>query len=327
MKVTIKQIAEEAGVSTVTVSRVLHDPSLVKEASRKKIQSIIAKYKYSYTSPVRVKQKYIGIIIPEISNIFFAKIINSFILAFDEKFSDHELIFSYSYDSPEKEFQGLNFLLSQQCAAIIIIPSSRPLINPEFWLSQTTPIIWVERSWDSVPPRLGVLSNKETAAYEATITLAQHNIKSILLINGPVQLPTAQARTKGMEKGIQEYNLSPNQQKVLYGSFAWEHGYTSVKQEDLSQYDAIIAGNGTIAQGALQALYEKNISIPKDIAFISFDETASFHLSPISTIYFSGEEMAVELIQVLEKALVYKDFSHVYYLNAHKILRGSEFRA
>lgn len=324
MKVTIRQIAKEAKVSTATVSRVLNTPKLVKEANRKKIQAIITKYQYSYSSPIPHAQKYIGIIIPEISNIYFGNIIDSFLEKFYQFNGTHEILFYYSKDNPEKELQGLYFFLFQKCDIIIIIPTTKPILNPEIWNNLTIPVIWLERYWDSINVTLGILSNKESAAYDATISLIQNGCKSILLINGPEKLSTAQDRTKGLIKAIHEYNLSIKAQKISYGSFSWEHGYTSIKNENILDFDGIIAGSGTIAQGVLQSLYEKNISIPQKISFISFDETAVFHPTNISSVFFSGEEMAVELMQLINKIINNKIYNYIYYLNAHKILRGSE---
>ncbi len=327
MKVTIQQIAKEANVSTATVSRVIHSPHLVKEKNRKKIQAIISKYQYSYISPIsndKRNKRYIGLMIPEISNSFFAKIVDSFVTIFYKEFSNYELLFYYSSNDPEREFKGLEFFSLQKCEVIIVIPTSNPIHNPDIWNNISIPIIWVERCWDSIVAKYAILSNKEAAAYEATITLIENRAKNILLINGPDNLSSAIDRTKGFIKAIEEKNLQNNSHKISYGKFSWKHGYVSIKNEDMSLYDGIISGSGVITLGIIQALYEKNISIPKDISFISFDETADFNLTDVSTIFFSGEEMASELALLLKKVLNNNIDKYNYYLHAHKILRGSE---
>ncbi|OON99618.1 MAG: hypothetical protein ATN35_00080 [Epulopiscium sp. Nele67-Bin004] len=326
-KVTIKQIAEESGLSTATVSRVLHAPDLVKEESRQKIQNIINKHKYAYSAPIDKKSRYIGIIFPDMSNAFYAGILTPFVEAFHQNFPEHELIYYYSCDIPEKEFEGLNFFQRQQCEAIIIIPTTKYIVSPDVWNKSDIPIIWLERTWDAIKPLYAVFSNKELAAYEAVSSLLRNNIKSILMINGSKHLYTAQAREKGMVKAITEHNLNPENQYIEYGEFTWAHGYATIKNFNLSKIDAIIAGNHSTAQGALQGLMEKNISIPNDIAFISFDEIESFSSSNISTVSFSGKEMSMELVNVLEKILNGNLGTHIYYMNANKVLRGSEIRS
>ncbi len=230
--VGIKDVAEAAGVSTATVSRVLSNGLHVRPEVRKRVMAEVERLGYRpnlVARSLRAQQSNtIGLIVSDISNPFFTALSRAVEdTAYEQGFS---VLLCNTDEDPEKEAIYLNLMRDTSVAGAIMSPTRQTIAN--FADSNLPfPIVIVDRS----------VSNSD--------------VDAVLLDNVDALAP----KTEYMK------NIPP---KVDAGYAA------TLKMIDLGEPpDALFTVNSLIAVGALQAIRERNLTIPDDIALVTFDET------------------------------------------------------
>ncbi|MCG2790222.1 MAG: LacI family transcriptional regulator, partial [Actinomycetia bacterium] len=206
--VTISDIAEKAGVSLGTVSKVLNYDSTVKEKNRKKVLKVIEEFNYTPNrvarSLAKKETKNIGFIIPDITNPFFPELVKG---ASDTLISKGYYVHLCNSDNdPKKEEIYIKDLQSMWVDGIIIAPSDTENRDIKIFNSIASPFIVVDREIEGLKKDLVIVNNKKSA-YEAVSYLIRNGHKKIILLNGPKYTITAQNRFIGWKMALEENNL------------------------------------------------------------------------------------------------------------------------
>ncbi|MFZ5968583.1 MAG: LacI family DNA-binding transcriptional regulator [Bacillota bacterium] len=312
MKITIKDIARIAGVSTATVSMVLNGKSdHISDATKEKIFDIAKTHNYvpntMARSLVTKKTKTIGLVIPDIANPFFPEIARGA----EDKASEegYNIIFCNTDDDTEKEERYVNMLIEKMVDGIIFTASSKR----SHWLhnvqSQSIPIVLLDRDIP-VEGNVGrIIVDNAHGTYEGTKYLIEKGYEKIALINGNIHSGTAKARLEGYKKAFSEFGLKIEEDIILEGAFKREWGYGAVTWL-LNQgigFDAVVSGNDLIAIGVIRALKDSGKLIPNDVAVLGFDDIHMAKLvePELSTIsqpkYEMGYKASEMLINMIEK--------------------------
>ncbi len=284
---SIKDVANVAGVSTATVSRVLSKGLHVRPEVRERVMAAVEKLGYRpnlVARSLRAQQSStIGLIVSDIRNPFFTSISRAVEdTAYEQGFS---LFLCNTDEDPEKEAIYLKLMRDESVAGVIFSPTRQTATN---FTSESIgfPIVVVDRSITGSDVDIVLLDNID-AAYRLTTHLIERGYRDIAAICGEMST-TGRERHAGYEKALRAHNLSSAAEHVKYVLPKIETGYaTALKMIDSTQMpDAFFATNSLLAAGVLQAIRERNLTIPDDVALVSFDETtwASLVQPPITLI-------------------------------------------
>jgi LacI family transcriptional regulator len=274
---TIKHVAERAGVSTATVSRVLAGGSGVRRELIDSVQEAVRLLDYHpnrVARNLRVRAtRTIGLIIPDIQNPFFTSVVRGIedVLQGD----GYTLLLGNTDDNQERERIYLSTLHAEGVAGIILVTSDGR--TPEFrrLLKAKVPLVVIDR----VPAGLNVdavtVANLE-GAREATAHLIDLGHRRIGFIGGPAHLSTASERQAGYEEALRAAGAgyAPTPELIKYGDFRQTGGYQAMREllAIPEPPTAVFIANNLMTLGALQAIHERGLSIPDDIGIISFDD-------------------------------------------------------
>jgi len=271
--VSIKDVAEAAGVSTATVSRVLSNGLHVRPEVRERVMATVERLGYRPNLVARSlrsqQSSTIGLIVSDISNPFFTAISRAVEdTAYEQGFS---VLLCNTDENPEKEAIYLNLMHDTAVAGAIMSPTRQTIAN--FADSNLTfPIVVVDRSISNGDVDAVLLDNVD-AAYRLITHLIEQGYRRIGALCS--EMGTGLERQVGYEKALRAHGLAPKSEYMKYVQPKAEAGYTAtLKMLDLAEPpDSLFAVNSLIAEGALQAIRERNLTIADDIALVIFDET------------------------------------------------------
>lgn len=270
---SIKDVAEAAGVSTATVSRVLSNGLHVRPEVRERVMAAVERLGYRPNLVARSlrsqQSNTIGLIVSDIRNPFFTSISRAAEdTAYEQGFS---IILCNTDENPEKEAIYLDLMRDTSVAGIIISPTRQTLST--FADSNIPfPTVAVDRPIPGVDTDAVLLDNVD-AAYRLTTHLIEQGYRRIGILCG--EMSTGLERQLGYEKALRAHGLAPRTDHMRYVPPRIETGYAAaLKMIDLAEPpEALFTVNSLLAAGALQAIQERHLTIPDDIALVTFDET------------------------------------------------------
>lgn len=275
-KITIKDIAREAGVSITTVSRVLNNKEEgMSNETREKVLRVIEKVNYQPNqlarSLVTKRSKMLGLIVPNISNPFFPELCRG---AEDEA-NDHNysLIICNSDDQLHKEENYLRLLKEQQVDGILLSSKDQLSETNRMQLQESKiPFIIFDRGEEG-NQHSGVFLDNEKGGYLAGQHLIELGHRQIACITGPENIHNSQKRLSGFQHALRKASLELPEEFILTGDFKMDTAYRLTKQFlENNHVTAIFACNDLMACGVYQAAHELGIQIPEQLSIIGFDD-------------------------------------------------------
>lgn len=271
---SIKDVAQTAGVSTATVSRVLSNGLHVRPEVRARVMAAVEKLAYRpnlVARSLRVQQSNtIGLIVSDVRNPFFTSISRA---VEDTAYEQGVSTFLCNTDeNPEKEAIYLNLMRDESVAGVIFSPTRQTAAHFSA-ANIDIPTVVIDRSVTGGDVDAVLLDNVD-AAYRLTMHLIKNGYQRIGALCGEMST-TGRERYAGYEKALQECGISLVPEYVMYIAPKIESGYeAALKMLAVSQPpEALLASNSLLAAGALQAIRERNLAIPDDVALVTFDET------------------------------------------------------
>lgn len=277
IKNSLKRVAEKAGVSIATVSRVINRSPNVNPETRIKIEKIIKELKYS---PNRVAKRLrnrsqsgnlLGVLIPDIQNPFYVEVLRGIEdVAYKKNYA--LIVCNFSQDET-KEKLYLDLLQSESVDGLIAAPThdhDQKVIN----LVRTgLPIVCVDRGLVDVDVDVVLVENRR-GAYQAVDYLAKKGYRRIAYISGIPRLPSSREREMGYRDALEANKLPVLAELIRYGDSRHESGVKLCADllEMPEPPDAIFTGNNLITLGALETIHKKGLKIPDDVAILGFDD-------------------------------------------------------
>ena len=272
---TIKDVAARANVSTATVSRVLAGLDGVRPDLQDRVHLAVRELGY-YPNRVarnlRVRTtRLIGLVISDIQNPFFTSVVRGIEDVLQR--SDYTLLLGNTDEKLEREQLYLTTLRAEGVAGIILAPTGKRVDNYSHLLPTQLPVVTIDR----IPAGLSadsVIVNNQAGARAAVAHLVGLGHHRIGCISGPPNLSTAEERRDGYEQALREYQLPIDNALIHYADFRQSGGY--VAMQALLELDerpsAVFVANNLMTLGALQALHERDLQIPSDVAIVGFDD-------------------------------------------------------
>jgi LacI family transcriptional regulator len=326
-KITIRKIAELAGVSSATVSKVLNNNGRYSEETRKKILDIIEKYNYQPNQVAKSlrtnKSKTIGIIVPDITNEFFAQIVLAI-----EKYCDplgYSVFICNTGENEEKEIQHLKKLEQQRVDGLIYLSGSDKLLQ----MNTTLPIVCIDRKPKQKHAFI-VTSDNFNGGYLAAKKLIENNCNHILIIRDyRDNIPTSD-RVLGFESAIKDNSqntISKYVLKVEVGIEQAKQAVTSLIKNNKFHFDGVFATTDWLAYGGMLALREHGIRIPEDVKIVGYDNISIAKYNSITSVNQNkellGEKAAEILIGIIENKTDY--FQDIVTIPVNLVERNSTF--
>jgi len=274
---TIYDVARRAGVSAMTVSRVINGRKGVKPATRERVLKTIEETGYIPNSLARSfvlqKTRTIGLVVTDITNPFFTTLARGAEdIAARNQFS---VIFCNTDENPEKELLYLEFLARKRVDGVILAPASKKRNSLGFLLAKNIPIVLVDRELEAKDSRVDIVKGDSIyGAYILTRHLISLGHRRIGIIVGNRDISTAEDRVEGYRRALGESGIPIDEALIKFASYSEEGGYFATREllAMRKRPTAIFGGNNFIAMGAMVAIRELALRIPDDVALVCFED-------------------------------------------------------
>jgi LacI family transcriptional regulator len=287
---TIRDVAQRAGVSFKTVSRVLNDEPSVRPATRERVRAAVRELGYTPHHTARQmrtrRSKTIGFVSDEIATSPFAvDIIKGAQLAAWEH--GMMLLVVNTERDAEVESAAIASLLERRVEGVVYAAMFHRVVVPLRRLSEV-PTVLVD-CFDAAGAFPAVVPDEEQGGYLATRTLIDRGHRRIGFVNlNPVASAAAAAgRLAGYRRALHDAGIAVDDRLVVHASTAADQGYrlTSALLDLPDRPTALFCGNDRTAAGAYCAIYQRGLRIPEDVAVVGFDdqEEIAAHLMPALT--------------------------------------------
>jgi len=274
MRITIKDVANRAGVSITTVSHVINQTRFVSPELVQRVHAVMEELNYQPNTLARSlrmgETRTIGLIVPDNSNPFFAEVSR---IIEDVGFEKGYGVFLCNSDGLlEKEAAYINMLIAKQVDGVIFIAAENTQENIADLTRQNFPIVMVDRDLPNAKIDV-VLVNNERGGFEAVNYLLQLGHRKIACIAGTSELTPSAARVEGYRRALSSASVALREEWIVHGDFrslSGEQAMASLLQL-ANPPTAVFACNDLMAIGALRALRNHNLRVPQDLSVIGFD--------------------------------------------------------
>ncbi|MDD8017104.1 MAG: LacI family DNA-binding transcriptional regulator [Bacteroidota bacterium] len=306
MRITIKQVAEKSGVSIATVSRVFNNSNLVDVETRDRVILVAEELRYSPNQLARSLSKNrtdtVGLLLPDLYGEFFSEIIRG-VDQIAQQFDNHLLV--SSAHNKREEIRGALRVMSGRVDGLIVMSPNIDAETLHLNLPKNLPVVLLncyinDKSFDSI--------NIDNFAGANLIVkhLIEHGHKKIAMIKGNDTNYDAAQRIEGYRAALMEFGLDYSSYAVL-GDFTQHSGYEAAKNI-LAMKDrptAIFASNDSMAIGALSALKEFGVEVPREMAIVGFDDipVTQYLQPPLTTVCVDVSEYGALAIKKLYAAI------------------------
>ncbi|HET9221779.1 MAG TPA: LacI family DNA-binding transcriptional regulator, partial [Roseiflexaceae bacterium] len=214
---TIQDVAEHAGVSAMTVSRVINHPAQVAPATRQRVEQAIQELGFVPNalarSLLRGRTHTIALLVSDISNPFFTQVARG--VEDVAQRNGYTVIFGNSDESPEKERQYIQALLSRRIDGLLIAAAgstSRTMLD--LLIRHKNPFVLIDRAIEGVPADT-VIGDSVGGARALTEHLLGLGHRRIALINGAPEVPTARDRLSGYLQSLRAHGIEAQQELIV----------------------------------------------------------------------------------------------------------------
>lgn len=278
MKVTIKEVGERAGVSSATVSRVVGNYGYVSEKTRRKILAAIRELGYKPNaiarSMVTKSTQTIGLIITDITNPFFAQLVRGVEEVTWQ--NGYSLILANTDEDLRREQAMVTTLQEKRVDGLIVVPaSSKPAGHLTNLLEEGTPLVLLDRAVTGCAVDVVMVDN-EGGAYQAVAHLIGQGYRRIGMIVDNLEITTSLERMAGYRRALQDAGILIDESLARSCQFSQQSAYALVSEmlKSPNPPTALFTANNFMTLGALQAIQEAGLSIPRHIGLVGFDDLA-----------------------------------------------------
>lgn len=327
-RVTLADVAREAGVSAMTVSRVINETGRISDATRARVRTVIENLGYRPSRAARTlvtnRTYMIGVIVPDITNPYFAEIVQGIEdVAWEH---DYSVLLANTSETPRREEAVLDQLEDSTIDGVIVCSSRLPdeVLFP--LLEKQHAVVVVNRR---VPQHLASVVRSRFELGDRAKRAAEHLIRSgrqrigYLRLIRSAALPPLEAFTAF----IRSRNVAVNPNWYLDCAPTWDAGYKACRQllARSPELDAIIGGNDLVALGAMRTVLEAGYCIPDDIAIVGGDDIllASQVTPPLTTFRSPKYNIGTTAAQMIFDQLEGDTDYHEYLFGEDLIVRES----
>ena len=291
----VRDIARRARVSVATVSRALNGNPSVHQQLARRVWRVVDELGYypnrQARSLVTGRSRILGLVVSEITNPFFPKIVQTFEdLAVQ---NNYEILLTSTVHEPKRIESSLRRMIERRVDGVAILTFGMEDDLLHHFRVRSVPMVFV----DVAPAARGLVNIRIdylNGIRHAVQHLAALRHKRIAFISGPATLKTATARKVAFQTSMAEIGLNPD--LVVEGDHCMEGGMRALLT--LANWEsrptAVMCSNDMTAIGVMREAYDQNIKIPEELSVIGFDNIrlAEFAIPPLTTVEMSQTELA-----------------------------------
>ncbi|KGX89145.1 catabolite control protein A [Pontibacillus litoralis] len=276
MTVTIYDVAREASVSMATVSRVVNGNPNVKPTTRKKVLEAIERLGYRPNAVARglasKKTTTVGVIIPDISSIFFAELARG--IEDVATMYNYNIILSNSDQNKDKEIHLINAMLGKQVDGLVFMGGTVTEEHVQELKKSPVPVV-LAATVDETEEIPSVNIDYEKAAYEATKSLLDNGNKYVAYVSGPIETSISEQKRTGYLKALRDHGVKSEEKYIVSGDYTYDSGIEAI--EHFMQMDekpnGIFVASDEMALGVIHGAQDKGLHVPNDVEVYGFDNT------------------------------------------------------
>ncbi len=330
---TLEQIAVAAGVSRSTVSRVVNDEPNVREAVRERVWHYIEEMGYYPNAAARslasARSRVLGLVIPRRVDTVF---VDPFFPVLLQGISDgaaemgYQLMLSMTEGTNAADFYR-SVVRSQMLDGLLV--SSADTGDPIIKRMRTgdTPLVTIGRH-PTFPEVHCIDADNQQGSKDAVRHLLAEGRQRVAHVSGSLGTTVGRDRLSGYRVALAEHGIPYDEKLVVDGNFTESGGYEAVHQLLPHQPDAIFAASDLMALGVLEALGEKNLEVPGDIALVGFDDSRITQLTkpPLSSVRQPVYDMGRAAVEMLVSLIEGNDTPQTKSFPTQLVVRASSRR-
>ena len=277
--VTINDVAKRAGVSPVTVSRVVNNSDYVSRTTRQKVEKAIDDLGYipSFMARgLRLNKTFtLALILPDITNVFWTTVARG---VEDAAMRNNYSILVYNVDEDEqKQKRALEVVLSQQVDGVMIAPHNRNIQNLSKLIQNDIPTVVLDRKLDEDNLDCHfdyVRDDSISGAFALTEHLINLGHRRIAMVSGNLHTSTAQDRVRGYQMALEKHGLPFDESIIRYGEYKTDAGKKMTHElfESKAEFTCFFAANNAIGMGVVNELLTRDLRIPEDYPVVFYDD-------------------------------------------------------
>ncbi|PKM64606.1 MAG: LacI family transcriptional regulator [Firmicutes bacterium HGW-Firmicutes-20] len=308
MNVTLKDIAKLCGVSVATVSLVLNNkPNRISEATKQKILEK-AKELHYHPNPMALslvtrKSKVLGLIIPDVTNLFFTDFLRQ--VEIEAAKFGYTIILGNTDEQGSREYEYVRTFLQRGLAGCILIHSSIEMDKYDAKIvdlvkQSKLPFILIDRHQKANNIRTLFIDQK-LGAYLATTHLLNLGHTRIGYISGPLDLDLSRMRYDGYRQALEDHGIVFDENLIEFGDWRADGGHHAGLRLIAKGVSSIFAANDMMAFGVYQAAFSMALRIPQDLSVIGFDDVsfASVVTPGLTTIHQPMSQVGIDCVGML----------------------------
>ena len=307
-RVTIRDVAREAGVGIGTVSRVLNADRHVSPGTRHRVMAVIRRLRFRPSTAarglVKGRTQTIGVLVPFFTKHYFLEILRGIEQALAG--TDYSLII-YSVERPEQASAHLSFLsrVRRVDGLIVISLSGRAVATGCRRLARRCPVVAIDTN---LAGAINLLPDHELGMYLAVKHLIGLGHERIALVDrpeDPVFGTITEARRQGYRRAFREAGLSLRNGRVVMADYSLEGGYVATRRLLAARRPptAVACGSDLQAMGALRAAEEAGLRVGADIAVTGYHDVELARYLGLTSVRIPAFEMGAKACSLLLEAL------------------------
>ncbi|MGQ9628992.1 MAG: LacI family DNA-binding transcriptional regulator [bacterium] len=297
-RVSIKDISREVGVSVNTVSRALNDKDDISEETKRRVFEAAKRLNYTknhLAMGLRARRtKTLAVIVPENSNPFFAEVVRGVEEVVRSK--GYGLILCNTEQDSELERKAIELVVEKRVDGIVMSPTQKDEGVVEKLMEYEKPFVLVGRYFEGLDTNYVVTDNVLGAQMMAQ-HLVERGHRRILILNGAKEISSAKDRLRGFRMALEERGLELDESLVGFGAMDADDGYkmmgSILDARTPSEFTAVFCFSDYVAVGAMKAIKERGLAIPRDLALAGYDDIffSSMLSPPLTTVRIPKREL------------------------------------
>ncbi|MFC9242929.1 LacI family DNA-binding transcriptional regulator [Streptomyces sp. NPDC057136] len=300
-RITLAQVAQQAGVSISTVSKVLNGRQDVAPPTRVKVERLLEAHAYRRTTRSAREAPLIEIVFHELESIWAMELIRGVENVAKAHNAGVVLTESGTRHSPGPDW--MEAMLQRRPLGVVLVFSALPSEVKQQLRARSIPFVIIDPAGDPDPDVPSVGSANWNGGLAATRHLIECGHRRIGIITGPEDMLCSRARLDGYRSAMSMAGLEVDPELILFGDFHVEGGYDRA-EEMLSRPQrptAIFAGSDLQALGVLEAARVNGLRVPHDLSVVGYDDVsiARWASPALTTVHQPLRQMAEEAAQML----------------------------
>jgi LacI family transcriptional regulator len=293
---TIYEVSKLAGVSLATVSRVMNNSGKVAAATRKRVEDAMLELGYRPNSIAQSlasnRSNCVGVLVSELHGPIFGALLAT--IEEELRHAGKFAIFSVGHNEAQKEQEGIEFLASRNCDALILHVEALPTSYFLDRAGSMLPFVLINRDDEPLRDRC-IRLNNEAGGYLATHSLLELGHRRIGYISGPIGWGDADARLAGHRRALDEFGVAFDERLFVEGNYQKSGGQQGTRRllEAEPGLTAVVCANDEMAAAAMAVIRDTGRRVPDDVSVVGFDNARwTNYLSPqLTTVDYPADRL------------------------------------